>query len=635
MNKQSDTIRQSLAAKLGLGYLLLTIVIFVVSLGIFFIQSHYLIRKEAIERGHATLSVAAQRVVRHLTTVETATDINSWLATENLQPDSLLAYTHRITQLNPDVDGCSITTEPDIFPQYGRYFSAYTVRNGDSITTVREAPYEYFEKVWYKTPKAKGHACWVDPFDDYTPGTLSATDMIASYCKPLYDGSGRFVAVISTDLSLPKLSKAITAERPYPHSYFVMIGEEGYYFVHPDSAKLFHHTIFDSAKGNAKSDIVMLGHEMTTGKTGYMKMHIDGRSCIVSYQPVPHTPWSIALVSPESDIFSHYTRLLLILIPLTVVGILIILLLCRRAVNHAIKPLKQLLSQSHIITSGNYEATTIAHSSRTDVVGALQNSFATMQESLSRHVASIREGNAELERRNKELEHARELAEKGSRQKTAFIQNVTHQVRTPLNIIMGFSQVLRDNASQLPEEELRNVTNLVNYNMVTLYRMAGMLYDSSDNWKEELFPLDDDVPCNAVTRQAIADTQRQYPDMRIDFHTDVPDTLTIRSSYLYMLRCLRELLYNAGKYSNPKQVTMRITQTDRTIRFVCEDLGPGIAEAELENLFKPFSKTDDLSEGLGLGLPLTKRHCRRLGGDLTLDTTYHDGCRFVIELPKT
>ena len=80
---------------------------------------------------------------------------------------------------------------------------------------------------------------------------------------------------------------------------------------------------------------------------------------------------------------------------------------------------------------------------------------------------------------------------------------------------------------------------------------------------------------------------------------------------------------------------MRITQTDRTIRFVCEDLGPGIAEAELEDLFKPFSKTDDLSEGLGLGLPLTKRHCRRLGGDLTLDTSYHDGCRFVIELPKT
>lgn len=635
MKKLSDIIRRSLAAKLGLGYLLLAIVVFVVSLGILFIQSRYLIRKEAIGRSYATLSATAQRVVRHLNMVETATNTNAWLVMENLNPDSLLAYTRRITQLNSDIDGCSITTEPDFFPHYGRYFSAYTVRKGDTITTEREAPYEYYEKVWYKTPKETGHDCWVDPFDDSTPGTLSATGMIASYCKPLSDDGGRLVGVIATDLSLSKLSNAVTTAKPYPHSYFVMIGHEGRYYVHPDSTKLFRHTIFDSANGNSKSDIVMLGHEMTTGKTGHMLTQIDGHQCLVSYQPVPHTSWSIALVSPESDIFSSYHQLLYILLPLTAIGILLILLLCRRAVNHAIEPLKQLLSQSHVITSGNDETTTIAHSSRTDVVGTLQNSFASMQESLSRHIATIREGNAELERRNKELEHAHTLAERGSQQKTAFIQNVTHQVRTPLNIIMGFSQVLRDNASQLPEEELRNVTNVIRHNTVTLNRMAAMLYDSSDNWKEELFPLNEDVPCNAVARDAIADTNSQYPEMRIDLHTDVPDTLTIRSNYLYTLRCLRELLYNAAKYSNPKQVTMLLTQTDHTVRFVCQDLGPGIAASELENLYKPFSKTDDLSEGLGLGLPLTKRHCQRLGGDLTLDTSYHDGCRFIVELPKT
>ena len=49
--------------------------------------------------------------------------------------------------------------------------------------------------------------------------------------------------------------------------------------------------------------------------------------------------------------------------------------------------------------------------------------------------------------------------------------------------------------------------------------------------------------------------------------------------------------------------------------------------------FKFFAKVDDLSEGLGLGLPLTKRHAQNLGGDLTLDDNYHDGCRFIIELP--
>lgn len=52
------------------------------------------------------------------------------------------------------------------------------------------------------------------------------------------------------------------------------------------------------------------------------------------------------------------------------------------------------------------------------------------------------------------------------------------------------------------------------------------------------------------------------------------------------------------------------------------------------SVYKPFVKIDNLSEGLGLGLPLTKRHALFLGGDLIYDETYHEGCRFIIEMPK-
>ena len=57
-------------------------------------------------------------------------------------------------------------------------------------------------------------------------------------------------------------------------------------------------------------------------------------------------------------------------------------------------------------------------------------------------------------------------------------------------------------------------------------------------------------------------------------------------------------------------------------------------EEQLEMIFMPFGKLNDLSEGLGLGLPLAKRHAQGLGGDLTLDTTYQEGCRFILELPN-
>ena len=202
-------IRQSLSWKLSLGIILMAIPIVVLSLGILFIQSRNNIKKEATEHANSVLKTTMQRINRYMGAVETATDINDWEIIKNLQPDSLLAYSHYIVTLNGYVDGCSISTEPNIFPQYGRYFSAYTVRETDTITTVIEEEYEYFEKVWYKTPHLLGKPCWVVYYDEADSLALTLDGMIASYSKPLYDDDKHFIGVISTDLSLIRLSSII------------------------------------------------------------------------------------------------------------------------------------------------------------------------------------------------------------------------------------------------------------------------------------------------------------------------------------------------------------------------------------------------------------------------------------------
>lgn len=149
-------IRQSLSLKLSFSILLLAIPIFVAVLGILFVQSRQRIRKEAVERGNSVLNATTERVNALLGTIETATNANYWLATENLHPDSLLNYSRRIVRINGNVSGCSITTEPYTFPEYGRFFSAYSVKKGDSIITAREGEYEYFDKEWYKKPYELG-----------------------------------------------------------------------------------------------------------------------------------------------------------------------------------------------------------------------------------------------------------------------------------------------------------------------------------------------------------------------------------------------------------------------------------------------------------------------------------------------
>ena len=100
------------------------------------------------------------------------------------------------------------------------------------------------------------------------------------------------------------------------------------------------------------------------------------------------------------------------------------------------------------------------------------------------------------------------------------------------------------------------------------------------------------------------------------------------------MRSIRELLYNACKYSDGRNVLMHVSELGSMVRFIVEDTGTGISEEDVSRLFEMFTKTNDLSEGLGIGLPLARRHIRNLNGDIILDTNYQEGCRFIIEISK-
>ena len=628
-------IRKSFSAKLSLGILILTISIFAVSLGVLFTQSRHFIRVEAVGRATNVLNATMQRMTRNLMTIENATNAYTWMIEQQFQPEQILDFTNRIVRLNPHIDGCSISAEPNMFKKYGRYFSAYTVRETDTITTVIEEEYEYFLKIWYKTPRNLESGCWVVYTDEVDSLELALDGMIASYGKPLYNADSSIVGIISTDLSLLRLSKVMSEVRPYPNSYFMMIDDEGRYFIHPDSTRLFTQTIFTNVDPRKQYDIIALGHEMTSGKLGQMVVNVNGAPCLVCYQPVTGTKWSLAIVCPDSDVLAGYYRLTYIVVPLLVIGLLIILLLCHRAVTVSIRPLNQLLDKTQAIASGNMEVH-IPKSQRLDVIGRLQNSFATMLRYLNFHMGSVRYTTEQTKLRNEELERATRMAKEADKQKTTFIQNVSHQIRTPLNIIMGFAQVLSDTSSErLSDEELKSITDMMDHNSKHLKRMLQMLFDSSDTGlTEELNSQKHDlILCNDVAREAIESTNLHYPNLQISFQSEIADDFCIQGNRMYLMRALRELLYNSAKYSDGQHISLHVIRTDNDIRFVVEDTGKTITEADSDTIFKFFAKVDDLTEGLGLGLPLAKRHVENLGGDLILDTSYQDGCRFIIEIP--
>lgn len=608
-------ITRSLSAKLSLGILLLAIPIFVLSLGLLFLQSRYFIKEEATERVNRVLNTTLQRVRTCMSTVETATNANTWLVERYFQPDSLLSISHRIVTLNRHVFGCSISTEPDVFPE-------------------------------------KGRACWVDHFDEYIDETLShPIETIASYCKPFYvsdeqsAGKRRLAGVISCDLSFQLLAEVLdSVDYPSPNAYFMLIGRKGHFFYHPDSTKVFKKTIFPSVTSGDSTDKLALAYEMTSGNEGSMHVNVDGQLCFVTYCPVPGTDWSLALVCPDSDMLKSYRQLAHISVLLIALGLLFIVWLSYRHVGETISPLNGLLRISQRIAGGRYDED-IPTSDRNDAIGRLQNSFVAMQQSLRRHVGSIKEKVSETRQRNEELAQAMKMAEESVRQKGIFIQDVSHQVRTPLNIIQGFAGVLRNSLASahdaatvedaLPEEEVMGITNVIKRNFYQLMRIVLMLYDSSDEGilKEMKLARNDLAICNEVACNCYEFTMTHFPDVTIRLESELPDDYCIRTNGLYLMRTIRELLINAAKYSDGQHIVFKINRLDGFVIFTIEDIGPGMAEKSKDLIFKPFTKVDTMSEGLGLGLPLSKRHATRLGGDLIYDESYQEGCRFILKIP--
>ena len=133
--------------------------------------------------------------------------------------------------------------------------------------------------------------------------------MVTSYCQALKDHNGKFIGVINTSLSISWLSQTISETKPYPHSYSIMIGRGGTYFVHPDSTKITRQTIFTQSLEHPDTALIALGRAMQRGEEGIKQMNLDGTDCYVFYKPLGKTGCSMAIVCPESDIFGGFDRL--------------------------------------------------------------------------------------------------------------------------------------------------------------------------------------------------------------------------------------------------------------------------------------------------------------------------------------
>ena len=238
-------------------------------------------------------------------------------------------------------------------------------------------------------------------------------------------------------------------------------------------------------------------------------------------------------------------------------------------------------------------------------------------------------------RHMKQLKRAYNHALESDKIKTAFIQNISHEVRTPLNIISGFAQVIAEPELVNSIEERKDIAAMMQKNTRQITSLIDEMLALAMNEAQESVNKNDHVEINDLMRDLLQENQGNVnKDTRLDFQTTLSDDFKILTNESLLKSILNALLDNAIKNTTNGQIVIKADIDDeQMLTLAVEDTGCGIPAAEAEHIFERFVKLDTFKEGIGLGLPLCRTLADKLGGSVKLDTTYQKGARFIVRLP--
>ena len=233
-----------------------------------------------------------------------------------------------------------------------------------------------------------------------------------------------------------------------------------------------------------------------------------------------------------------------------------------------------------------------------------------------------------------QLKDAYEHALESDRMKRAFIKNVSHQIRTPLNIISGFTQLMTNPDVQLDIEQRNKHARMIVKNTQLITSLVDEIIELSENESTTSIDKNDMVKIHGLLSVLQAENSEDLSE-KIEIVTDcqLDDDFAILSNAVVLKRVMNIVIENAKKYTSEGTITLGAVVDDQQLVLSVADTGLGISEANAERIFERFVKLDDFKEGLGLGLSLCRVLVKRLGGNVSLDTSYQHGARFVITLP--
>ncbi|MEA5448243.1 sensor histidine kinase [Leptolyngbya sp. CCNP1308] len=511
---------------------------------------------------------------------------------------------------------------------------------------VTPAPEPVQEEEWYATAAVAGQPLWSPIYAWHDqPEVLSIS---ASY--PMYTPQGDLLGVMGADLGLTQMGQFLQDIQVSPSTQIFVVERSGLLVANSAGGAPFA-MVDGEAQRRAATD-------SPNPQVRAAAQHLAQRDWLTSAAPVQRevwlpegrqfvsaVPWGddlgldwvVVVVVPETDFLTQmdtYVRTTLLVAVLSLAIAMLMALLTDRWIN---RPIRQLAVASRAIAAGDRTQPVAVQGLRElNMLASTFNQMATQMADALDHLEN------RVAQRTAELAKAKGAAEAANQSKSLFLANMSHQLRTPLNVILGFIQVMqRDAALAEPHDKA----------LVSMYRSADYLLVQINNLLlaskldlEEAPTLAADwldlgmLLHNLQIQFSAHLTHLAHPavEFRVAAAGTVPQRIRIDEAKLH--QSLVSLLDNAVRFTVAGQVTLRVVgQPQRAappssaevaaipatmgyhLTFAVVDTGPGIDRDELEHLFSPFEQATSgqrSQQGSGLGLFICQEYIRLLGGQL-------------------
>jgi signal transduction histidine kinase len=535
-----------------------------------------------------------------------------------------LEYVSKIFDSNKNTMGGGIWFEPGYLESSGAY---YFYRDGD--TMVFEPDYadeiDFRDEDWYISGKIENSGAsvviWSDVYYDPVPKATMITATV-----PFYGKDGKFLGVATADMSLNDIQAISNAVSVGDTGKAFIIGTGGEYIAFFDESRIIGTLIQD----DKNSELAAFGKTAIEKGHGIdSELSFEGKSQRAYYATLPETNWILTIIMDNREISTSARNSVIIMAVVPFVGLSIALSCIFLVARYMRRVAEKVNHFADNIVGGDYEK-------RIEVYE--HDEFGVMEARLNK-MMDIMSGV------NKKSAEMLELAQSANKAKSDFLSNMSHEMRTPMNAIIGMTSI-----GKSAEEIEKKDYCFVKIEDASTH-LLGVINDVLDMSKIEAGKLTlspaSFVFAKVIERVADVNNFRvaqKNQEFRIITDLDIPETLIGDDQRLTQV--ITNLLSNAVKFTpEGGKITLKSELVAEknglyAIKFSVTDNGIGISPEQQSRLFNSFEQAENSTSrkfgGTGLGLAISQSIVGLMGGEITIESELDKGSTmsFTVDLPK-